>query len=207
MTPTPQQLINRRLLAQDARKQLALQKFYPTEIAYIRKSGRTCMMCAVGAVVASGVALEYPEIPRMDVIEGAKKLSTEHDLPDHIDEKADYHILLMHLTGLTLEEIVAFEAAFMGFTVYVGHAPQYWFIKVAPDLWKVPLNSAGFDEWASTSPLIRSALDWRYFTGKSKQLDNPLEARTQRMMDLLNLLESWETQPVSFPLPTPSKET
>lgn len=200
--PTPEQLANRRLLAQDVRNQLNEHAFKPNPATYCRDESRSgCEMCAVGAVVLSGVLaspgtdykrpVKYPRAA-LDLYSDLQGLPTGGGF--------DWHVILMHLLGFTLEEATAFETAFVGGIIYTDGEAQNWSAAREPARDWSYLSPVNYIAWAQESPLISSALRW-YSASVDKEdvSDTALTSREKRLHALLDLLESWETTPVSFP--------
>lgn len=196
MTPTPEQLNNRKLLAQDVRLQLEQNEFTPTINGYMIGPPGNCAMCAVGSVVAAG-ARHTP-----GWVYGSRnavsRFAKDQGLP--YGTGGDWHTLLMHLLGFTLSEAAAFETAYMGEVIFVDKDAQKWANEQGlTQGWDLS-ESYQFFEQAVQDPLITSALDWHHAFRKTRGvLTTALEDRKARLHSLLYLLESWETSPVSFP--------
>lgn len=195
--PTPEQLANRRLLAQDVRKQLNEHAFEPNPATYLRENlVLKCEMCAIGAVVVAGVTKEFPATTG-HAREALARYATSHGLTD---DGSDWHILLMHLLGFTLEEATAFETAFVGTIIFVDEEAQDWSAAREPARDWSSLPPVSYFTWAQERPLIISALRWYSASVDKEDKDGTvLTIREERLHALLDLLESWEMNPVSFP--------
>lgn len=197
--PTPEQLINRRLLAQDVRNQLNEHAFKPNPATYHREAYRSgCEMCAVGAVVIAGVMRESDPVVAAHKRLALEFYSGKKGLPS--ESGGDWHVILMHLLGFTLEEATAFETAFVGDIIYTDEEAQSWSAVREPARDWSYLSPVNYISWAQQSPLISSALHWYSASvGKEDEDDSELTSREKRLHALLDLLESWEMNPVSFP--------
>lgn len=177
MTPTPEQLNNRKLLAQEVRSLLAANKIRPTTAHYVQddvgdddEPEGTCAVCAVGSLVVA-------QAHRKDPLEGSLEDAVNglmHDMGVRSSMAA-----FSELTGLSYWETRAFEAAFMR---YVVDSP-------GADIAHAERKGTLIREH---EPLVDQALAW----GRAHNLY--LE---DRLLVAMDLMESWAEGPVSFPLP------
>lgn len=177
MTPTPEQLNNRKLLAQEVRSLLAANKIRPTTAHYVQddvddegESKGTCRVCAIGSLVVA-------QAHRRDPLEGSLEEAT-NGLMNGMGVQSTM-VAFSELTGLSYWETKAFEAAFMRYMVD------------GPGVDRDHAERKG-NLIAEHEPLVDQALAW------AKAHNLYLEDRLLAMMDLL---ESWAEGPVSFPLP------
>lgn len=198
MAPTSTQLANRKKLAQEVRRLVEGQHLLPTQGTYLSYAppvgdiDSPCFSCAVGSVIAAAAALTFPA---MHLKAGANLIFANHGVPN-----GDYHSALAALLGFTFTEVVAFEAAFMGevmvtSTGCVTHTKNEGLFDVPnfqdyrdspwdPLVWRSRLRGSLDDV-----PLVQSAMEWQH---KDHGGDR------ERILALMTLLESWETQPISY---------
>ncbi len=195
--PTPEQLINRRLLAQEVRTLVNEGQVTPSQDAYMytppmepgENVQRPCLVCAVGSVVVAAAVSKYPNLmPKVGV----------HRLTGSIGRYDDYHTSLAALVGFTFTEVVAFEAAFMGAVVVppAGVVEHMW-NKGYLDI-DIPKPAPNFSQWrlevwdsVEAVDLVRDALKW---------WNRQNAGDTTVLLRLMDLMESWADNPVSFPL-------
>lgn len=183
MTPTPEQLINRKLLAQDVRDLLNANKIRPTTAHYVQddvdfdddEPTGTCSVCAVGALVVA-------QAHRKDPLEGSLEDAVNGLMADMGVRSS--MVAFSELTGLSYWETKAFEAAYMR---YVVDGPGV-------DLDHAERKGTLIEEH---KPLVEQALAW----GRAHNL-----YLDERLLAMMDLLESWAEGPVSFPLPAAKKE-
>ncbi len=194
--PTPEQLANRRLLAQEVRLLVNTGKVLPSQGSYMytpplqpgEMNYRPCMVCAVGSVVVAAAVSQYPKlVPKEGV----------HRLTSHLGHFLDFHTSLADLVGFTFTEVVAFESAFMGSVIVPSMSVvEHMEGKGHLDLKVQPLGFTGLSLWRENLRgqlglvgLIDDALEWNYWLDANDK---------ETVLALMTLLESWETQPISY---------
>lgn len=196
MTPTTEQLTNRKKLAQEVRLLVNTGKVLPSQGSYMytpplqpgEMNYRPCMVCAVGSVVVAAAVSQYPKlVPKEGV----------HRLTSHLGHELDFHTSLADLVGFTFTEVVAFESAFMGAVLIppmgvVEHMEGKGHLDLevpAPDVTDLPTWRLNLRARLGYVGLINDALEWNYWMDADDK---------ETALALMTLLDSWETQPISY---------
>jgi hypothetical protein len=182
MAPTSTQLANRKLLAIDARELVKAHRFRPDDRCYLAETlTLECRVCAVGAVVAAGALRETAAYLTDDLERRVERLTGP-------ERSHDYQTALMDLVGFTLEEAAAFEAAFMGHAIDLDDSALPYAQERGVD------GGYATTHQLHSAPLVEAAKRW-----KQELVAAGLYTLRDRFFALMDLLESWEMNPVSFP--------
>lgn len=200
MPPTPEQLNNRKLLSADILKYLDSGLLVASDTGYIYepnhvKDGETCQVCAVGALLVVDALRDHSLVARRHR-ERVNALYQRRGLAEHTGyTRTDMHVAFMHLTGMTLVEMAAFEAAFMGH-VYLpsvgalrfAHSQGYADLTRYLDATGDPIGDR-IRSMLDVQGLVQDACNWYGAWGSNKD----------RLQALAVLLDRWAAEPVAFP--------